>query len=226
MTTNRNAARADGVHNKTHLCASIEHTCILDSEPVVCSTQRLERRQRVAACTGNGAVMRTVLSGAASLCAGLPDGRRQLLYLATPGEMICPYTTINTELWVEALVPTSICEIPMQVAIASSRAQPDLLLRASNQFLDATMAHLLAIGRLDGTERVTAFLVDMTRRLGSHESGRLLVHLPLNREDIADYLGLNAETVSRILGRIKRSGLVIFHSPSEFEVPDFEDLQA
>ena len=47
----------------------------------------------------------------------------------------------------------------------------------------------------------------------------------MNREDIADYLGLNAETVCRILSRIKRSGLVIFRSPSEFEVPDLHALQ-
>ncbi len=90
----------------------------------------------------------------------------------------------------------------------------------------ATIEHMLTIGRLDGTERVIAFLVDMTRRLGTRHEDRWQVELPLNREDIADYLGLTPETVCRILGRVKRRGLVVFRSPTAFEVPDLDELAA
>ncbi len=170
--------------------------------------------------------MRTVLSGVASLCAGLPDGRRQILCLATPGQVIYPHGLEGREVWVEALVPTCLCELPVVASNAGAGPHADLLLRASHEFLAVTVEHLLELGRLDGTERVTAFLLDMARRLGRREGRAVHVQLPLNREDIADYLGLKAETVSRILGRIKRSGLVVFLSPTEFEVPDLDNLAA
>ena len=46
----------------------------------------------------------------------------------------------------------------------------------------------------------------------------------MSREDIADYLGLNTETVSRILTRLKKSGLVKFNARNEFIVPDLAEL--
>ena len=49
--------------------------------------------------------------------------------------------------------------------------------------------------------------------------------LPMSREDIADYLGLNTETVSRILSRIKKTGLIKFLSPTEYVIPDFAALE-
>ena len=51
------------------------------------------------------------------------------------------------------------------------------------------------------------------------------VSLPLSREDIADYLGLNAETVSRLLSRLKKAGTVTFLSPTEFLITDMSKLE-
>ncbi|MCV6596054.1 MAG: helix-turn-helix domain-containing protein [Mangrovicoccus sp.] len=59
------------------------------------------------------------------------------------------------------------------------------------------------------------FLAEMAARSGYGET-----HLPMSREDIADYLGLNAETVSRIMTRLRKSGLVQFQSPTDYTIPD------
>ncbi|MDH3666241.1 MAG: helix-turn-helix domain-containing protein [Paracoccaceae bacterium] len=74
-------------------------------------------------------------------------------------------------------------------------------------------------------ERLCGFLAEMTRRTGRRIGQRWLVCLPMSREDIADYLGLNSDTVSRLMTRIKQAGLVRFLSVSEFEVASLERLE-
>ena len=89
----------------------------------------------------------------------------------------------------------------------------------SHQRLTRSQTHISTLGRLDSRERVLLFLGQMAA-----DSGNGLVRLRMSREDIADYLGLNAETVSRMLSRIKKSGLVKFLSPTEYVVPDIEQI--
>jgi CRP/FNR family nitrogen fixation transcriptional regulator len=64
--------------------------------------------------------------------------------------------------------------------------------------------HALTLGRRSAGERVAGFLVDMADRVGDGEN----VELPMSRQDIADYLGLTIETVSRTLTQLQVSGLI------------------
>ena len=90
--------------------------------------------------------------------------------------------------------------------------------------LERCQNHITTLGRLDSVERVTLFLAEMAVRAGATREAPQLVTLPMSREDIADYLGLNSETVSRILSKLKKSRLVKFLSPSEYIVPDLAEL--
>ena len=92
--------------------------------------------------------------------------------------------------------------------------------RVIHRRLEIASRHLDTLGRLDATERVLLFLGQMALRSGAKGAANALVRLKMSREDIADYLGLNAETVSRILSRVKKTGLVKFLSPTEYLVPD------
>jgi CRP-like cAMP-binding protein len=64
--------------------------------------------------------------------------------------------------------------------------------------------HVLTLGRRSAAERVASFLLDLAERLG----GRDEIALPMSRQDIADYLGLTIETVSRTLTQLQTRGFI------------------
>jgi CRP/FNR family nitrogen fixation transcriptional regulator len=72
------------------------------------------------------------------------------------------------------------------------------LLRMTTSNLQHAEDHMLLLGRKTSLERVSAFLLEMDRRL----SAAGIMALPMSRRDIADYLGLTLETVSRALSRL------------------------
>ena len=191
--------------------------------------RRLERGERID--TPVCFKLWTVLSGLAAICTTLPDGRRQIVCLCAPGDLVCPsFGVDNAEVWIEALTPSDLCELELIAGQAGSWLGQDAafgaeLFRMAHNQVRSVSAHLVILGRLDAMERVCFFLSDMTWRIG-HETPRgWLVRLPLSRGDMADYLGLNPETVSRILGRIKEAGLANFLSPTQVLVPDIQALQ-
>lgn len=172
----------------------------------------------------------TVLNGLVALCTSLPDGRRQIVCLSAAGQVAYSNSgTDGAEVWIEALTPSDLCELDLPSGAGSLLAQDATLgaelFRLAHNQVKCISAHLITLGRLDGMERVCLFLADMAWRIGRQTPGGWHVRLPLSREDIADYLGLNPETVSRIFSRVKKARLATFLSPTEYLVPDIEALQ-
>jgi CRP/FNR family nitrogen fixation transcriptional regulator len=77
------------------------------------------------------------------------------------------------------------------------------------------------LGRLSATEKMSAFLLDLLDRQGSDH----IVDLPMQRNDIADYLGLTFETVSRVLRVLKDRGLIRLTRVDQIEVLDPASLE-
>jgi CRP/FNR family nitrogen fixation transcriptional regulator len=86
--------------------------------------------------------------------------------------------------------------------------------------LARTQNHLMVLGRRTANERMAALLIDLNERQG----GGPLVHLPMQRNDIADYLGITFETVSRILRCLKDQHIVRLKAVNEIEILDHEAL--
>lgn len=164
----------------------------------------------------------TVLSGTAAICNALRDGRRQISGIERAGTTVCgPMAHVDSPSWLEALEPTQVCEIDLSDDIVNLQQDAGFLhamFEVIHTRLEIATRHLTTLGRLDSTERVTLFLAELATQHPGHEP----VHLALSREDIADYLGLNAETVSRILSKIRKAGLFKFLSPTEYVVPDLD----
>ena len=203
--------------------------CGLDGIADNRSWRRLERGDRIAVDRESCLRFWIVVSGVAALGASLADGRRQILSLEMPGDMVCGMSVgQGAENWLEGLTPCQICEIDLRSGAAHLMSDAEFLARlfhcVHRRVKDGTLTQL-ALGRFDGLERVCLFLAAMARRAGTERDGSIRVSIPMSREDIADFLGLNAETVSRLMSRIKKSGLVIFLSPTEYVVPDIARLE-
>jgi CRP-like cAMP-binding protein len=74
---------------------------------------------------------------------------------------------------------------------------------------------MLLLGRQSADEKVASFLLRLAHRVGAGTGGAVGFRLPMTRQDMADYLGLTIETVSRTLTRLRREGLIGFGSPQD-----------
>jgi CRP/FNR family nitrogen fixation transcriptional regulator len=84
---------------------------------------------------------------------------------------------------------------------------------ATSKELSRTQEHLLLLGRKTAAEKVAAFLLDLAARLPGETTD-----FPMGRQDVADYLGLTIETVSRMLTQIQGDGLVRFEGCRRFNI--------
>ena len=85
-----------------------------------------------------------------------------------------------------------------------------------------TQNHLLLLGRKNALERLATFLLEMSGRMG----GSATLDLAMPRHDIADYLGLTLETVSRMFATLKEMGMIELESARRVHLLDKAGLEA
>lgn len=144
----------------------------------------------------------------------LPDGRRQVGDFYYEGDVFGVETGPEHRFSAEALTT---CEVLMvkrsgSAAFAPGRVQ-QLVWAATATELARAQVHMLLLGRATACERVARFLLDIADRFREE-----LVTLPMSRQDMADYLGLTIETVSRMLGRLQADGVVEFAGCRHFRI--------
>ncbi len=137
-------------------------------------------------------------------------GREHVMAFHFPGELIGS-DAIYPERCVSscvALVPSVLCCLPFSVLTSLSRDIPELqtqLLRAMSRDVLGTSS---IAGDFTAEERLAGFLVMVSARLHRARKPAAALDLAMSRQDIANYLRLAPETVSRILARFQKSGLV------------------
>ena len=117
----------------------------------------------------------------------------------------------------EAIVATTVRfvkRLSLESAVDCDPAMGRALLTMTAQNLQHVENHMLLLGRKTSHERVAAFLLEMNGRV----SGPGVVALPMSRGDIADYLGLRLETVSRALSDFQRKGYLTFVGANQRKV--------
>jgi CRP/FNR family nitrogen fixation transcriptional regulator len=139
----------------------------------------------------------------------LTDGRRQIGAFHLVGDILGLENGSTHRFTAEALVKTTVRLIKRQSleAVAESDAVVSRnLLSMTTSNLEHAENHMLLLGRKTSLEKVAAFLLEMDARL----TATGIMALPMTRRDIADYLGLALETVSRELSRLQRAGVLGF----------------
>ncbi|MEO1543103.1 MAG: cyclic nucleotide-binding domain-containing protein, partial [Pseudomonadota bacterium] len=145
-----------------------------------------------------------VLSGVVRGSKLLSDGRRQVCRFAFPGDVVDYARGDEVGFTAEAIMPVrvlSMTRASVEGSISQSACLSALMMRVVLGELDAARNHLLMLGRLSAAERVHAFLKVVEERMGADENGAFKV--PMSRQDMADYLGLTIETVSRVVSQMK-----------------------
>ncbi len=85
--------------------------------------------------------------------------------------------------------------------------------------------HATMLGQFDCEQKLATHLVEIALRAGAWQSsGSVSFDLPLNRKDIAHYLGLNPDTLSRVMSRFKAKGLIKQFDRTRTLVPNFAAL--
>ena len=84
---------------------------------------------------------------------------------------------------------------------------------------------MFLLGRKTASEKIATFFLFLAQRGKNRGHNTDVVHLPMSRGDIADYLGLTVETVSRTITRIRKSGSIMVESPHEVEIQDYQMLR-
>lgn len=139
-------------------------------------------------------------SGLVALSLRHEDGRRHIIFLAGPGDVLCAPFSACAPTDAEVLVDS-------QLRLFSARTiEHDVALgmRINGQLqrqYERTLRHVFALGQREARQRVSWLLA-------SFAAGHSQIVLPLSRQDIADYLGLTIETVSREFTRLKRMNII------------------
>jgi CRP/FNR family nitrogen fixation transcriptional regulator len=143
-----------------------------------------------------------VAAGAVRLFKVLADGRRQIAEFYLPGDVFGIEAGAERRSTAEALCDTTLIVARRSSLCAGEQSGP--LWRLALGELQRTHEHVLTLGRRAADERVAGFLVDLAERTGQS----VTLELPMSRQDMADYLGLTIETVSRTLTQLQADGLI------------------
>ncbi len=161
----------------------------------------------------------------------LPNGRSQIVRFIAHGEIIASTCFTTHTYTTEALTECTILQLPRRRFDKILAKDPVLMKSVTNKLsleLQQAQKQILLLGRMPAIERVSNFLLDIADQQKTEteecESG-FHIELPMARADIADYLGLTIETVSRAFSKFRRDGLIDLPRPNLVHLRDQTGLQ-
>jgi CRP/FNR family transcriptional regulator, nitrogen fixation regulation protein len=166
--------------------------------------------------------------GAARKCTQISDGRRQIVDFLLPGDLFGFHAGAAHECSVE-------CVVSNTAVLRYQRRQMESLMEEDSQLarevrdivfgsLDRLQSRMILLGRSRALERVCGFLLEMAHRAQIETEGT--VALPMSRYDIADYLAIAVETVSRSLTTLRSERVIAFYDTRHFRIIDRRALEA
>lgn len=165
-----------------------------------------------------------VISGVVRVCKFLSDGRRQIAAFQVAGDVFGIELGADRELSAEAVSDCTLV-VYRRRNIEQLASKDETISRQMFQFamqsLSQATGHSLLLARRGAAEKVAAFLLDWQGRTGEKST----VHLAMTRQEIADYLGLTIETVSRSLSQLERDGVIALHNSRDVRILNTDALE-
>lgn len=172
-----------------------------------------------------------ILSGVVTLSKLMADGRQQIVGLQfAPDFMGRPFKSQN-EITAEAATEVRLCSFPRSALEKLMEGSPGLehrLLEQSLRELDEARDWMITLGRKNASEKLASFLFMIAQHVDpelERQHGSLQFNLPLKRADIADFLGLTIETVSRQITRFRKAGIIEVENNRTILVRDLDRLR-
>ncbi len=181
-------------------------------------------------------MLANILMGVIKLTKTLSDGRQQIVGLQFPPDFLGRIYTKTAPYFAEAATDVELCTFPKAGFEAMLRRYPGLehrLFENTLDELDSAREWMLLLGRKTAQEKVATLLLMIASRasnvgcshIHSPEISSARFSLPLTRADLADYLGLTLETVSRQMTKLKSIGVIELVDNREIIVPDISMLE-
>ncbi len=167
-----------------------------------------------------------IVSGMFRLVKLLPDGRRQITGFLPAGHLLGLASEGVHIYTAEAITEVTVCRYGRAAFERLVEELPGFakrLFAQTSHELRANQDQMVLLGRKTATEKVASFLLMFARRQSEDEAGE--IDMPVTRCDIADYLGLTIETVSRTFTKLRQDGLIELPAPTRVKLRDRARLE-
>jgi CRP/FNR family transcriptional regulator, anaerobic regulatory protein len=195
------------------------------------ATVRTRRGQTISLTLDGSEALYFVRSGVLMVDVTLPDDLRQVVGLLYPGDVLrSGFAPPHAAAHLSAVSPGEVLRVRWSTFTGLASEDPEIARYVDDAVAKQTARqaiHMAAVGRFDCRQRVATFLLELALRIGiKAPCGGVEFEMPLRRTDMADYLGLNADTLSRTMSRLRATGLLSHPERHRALVRDFEALTA
>lgn len=170
----------------------------------------------------------SIRTGYATIFRLTADGKRQVLSFLFPGDFVGLTSEDRFHYAAAAISRVSACRFERAALEALIREFPEMdrkLRFTLTRAMDANFELLFSLGRKDAVQKVASLLWYVSYRQRKMRLADNPVHLPMRRADIADFMGLTTETVSRAFTALKQMGVIRLQGASDVEVLDMARLR-
>lgn len=225
VTTDMNPCGACPVRSLT-ICAALDPEEVRRLAEII-QTVRVEASQTVFGEGDAADTLYNVTSGTVKLYKLLPDGRRQITGFVTTGDFLGLAVNESYAYSAETVTACTLCRFPRRKMEALMDEFPKMQRRlfsmASNE-LAAAQDQMLLLGRKTAKEKICSFLIMLSQRAARRGHKENPVYVPMSRADIADYLGLTTETVSRTFTQLKTVGTISLQEGNKVLIADLDAI--
>ena len=167
-----------------------------------------------------------IKTGMLRLTRVLENGRRQVIAFGLPGDIVgfpngdLHHTDCDVIATAEILAHR---RRALETGVGDTETHQRLL-NAAMREISAMQDHFMMLARKSAMEKVASFLIVLSQRTGTQIGDYMTYPLPMSRADIADFLGLTIETVSRMFTLLRQRGAITLETPHTVLVQDMERL--
>lgn len=171
-----------------------------------------------------------VLSGSVKTLVDNPNGEEQIVGFHLPGELLGMdgFSGDSHTCSAVALETSSVCEFPLESLDEVCHMVPSIqyaMRRIMGREVTKDHAMLLLLGRMSAEEKLASFLISLSKRMAQRHWKPSEFNLTMPRQDIANYLGLAVETVSRLFAHLQDAEIIEVDR-RRVNICDMERLQA